>query len=330
METVYKKPTLLTTLLVGLAGAAGAFAPIATLASPALLAYLLLGGGFAQFALAAALAGAGSFLLVGTVGLQAFVRLMLITLCLYLMLRKKRSYFDTAMFTSALVTVLLYVVVSLQDYIDGTPAFYNAQLLFSEVWESTTQQMRMLLEQPGQSFYGMPALTEAQLNEFERMGRMIVAQTPTYMPMVLCFMGAATGLSNTLLCVRFCKNTKAQLRPTHPFAFWRLPKSFMQGLLVMGGGLILAAIIGISSLDAVLFAVLVVALVPLSLQGVATYWLLMGARRSASAMRTIMLVLLVLTLPFSVVMMAIVGIIEQFMHLRRRALNPPGDGDNDD
>lgn len=311
LERVEKKPGILRILLIGAAGVACLPFPILLAFVPGYFGYLLLAGGPVSFLGALFIGGAGAVLLGGTAGLWMLACLLLGGLCLYVCLKRRRSYFDTALALCALFTVLLYAAVSYQDLIAGAPAFHTMQELFRQALLLSREQVLSMLSSDMRPAFEM----------FESMAGEFIYTLPTYMPAAICVVGAIGGLTNLLWCVRACRRANVQIKPLHKLAFWSLPKSFNYGVLIMLGGVLLAYLVGVEGMQAVTAAVGVIVVLPFAVQGLCVYRFLFSLRPGRNGMLVVMVVLLVLAFPFSIYLLAGIGVLEQFAHIRRRFIN---------
>lgn len=309
MEKAVKKPGVVAALLITVAGLASGLIPPLLFVAGGLFSYLLIAGGPLLFLLSAALCAAGLYVIGGVQGLWLLAMILPTALSLYIMLRRKATYFDTALLVSGLYTIAFYLMVSLPDILSGAPPFYTQQQMFS----AFVNQMAQMVTQTS----GISADQAALLQEY---GRALTAQLPIYMPAILCATGATIGLCNLLICVRLCRKAAAPIKPMRPFHLWQLPKSFLYGMLTMGAGVLIAPALGVSAMDAVATAVYIIALLPFAVQGLSVMWFMQKVRRSSTAWFTFLIVILVLTFPWSVVSLGLVGLMEQIFHLRRRYL----------
>lgn len=318
MEKTVKKPGLLTALLVGATGIFCVLLPPVLFVAGGLYGYLLLAGGALPFVLAAAVSAAGIYLLTGVTGLWILAMLVPASICLTIMLRKKGSYFDTALFTAAIYTACIYLLLNLTDIRNGSPAFYSLQQFFTQTWSSSLSLSASMPE----------LVAPEQLALLESAGRVLAAQLPVYMPAVLCAFGGLLGLFNLLLCVRLCRRADVPIKPMHRFMLWQLPGSFTGGMITMALGVLLASLVGVSAMDAIVAAVFTLVLLPFAVQGLSVLWFILHVRGRGGIMSGLLVVILVLTFPMSVLSLAIMGAFEQLIHLRRRMLQR-GNNDQD-
>lgn len=309
MEKAAKKPGLIAALLIAVAGLACTQLPPLLFVAGGLFGYLLIAGSPLLFLLAVALCAVGAYALAGISGLWLLGLILPAALCLFVMLRRKAAYFDTALAVSALFTVAFYLMLNLPDILAGSTPFYTQQQWVSEIWSE------------GSAIWAQSSgLGADQLALMQELGRDIAAQLPVYMPAVLCAIGALMGLCNLLLCKRMCRRAAAPIKPMRVFHLWQLPQSFLYGTLTMAAGLLIAPSIGVSAMDAVTAAAFIVALLPFAVQGVSVMWFMQKVRRSSSASLVFLVVVLVLTFPLSVISLGLVGLLEQILHFRRKFL----------
>ncbi len=307
MEKAAKKPGLLAAFLIAVAGlVCTLFYPLLFIAG-GLFGYLLIAGGPMLFLLSAALCAAGAYVLGGIPGLWLLGLMLSAALCLNVMLRRKASYFNTAFTLSGLFLLALYLMFNLADILAGSPPFYTLQQGLSEFWA-----------QGATTWAQMSGLEADQLKKVLELGRYFFAQFPVYMTAFLCGAGALLGLSNLLLCVRLCRRAAAPIKPMHPFGLWQLPQSFLYGMLTMGAGVLIAPAMGVSAMDAVAAAVYMIALLPFAVQGLSVMWFMHKARQASDDAFTIVIMVLVVFL--SVLLLGVVGLLEQLFHFRRKYL----------
>lgn len=318
MEKIIKKPGIVRALLFGVIGALCApFSPLALIAG-GLFGYLLLTGGAALFALSGAVCIAGTYWLVGWAGLWVPAASILFAMLTSALLKANKSYFDTALLGAAVYTAAFYLMVSLDDILSGGVAFHSITALFEEVF---TESLASVQAMPGM-------LTQQQAALMQQATDALVAGLPVYMPAVLCIAGAFTGLVNLLICTWRCRKAGVALAPMRRFPFWRIPREFVIGVVIMAAGSFLASKLGISNMDAVTAAVAALAMTPFLVQGASVVMFVLQFQRSAGT-TVLFLLFLVFMLPMSLMLLCMVGVIEQLFHLRRRIIFR-GKGDQDE
>lgn len=310
MEQSVKKPSYIKTLLIGFVSVLSAPFPFLLAAAPGFFAYLLYTGGVQRFGIAFLASCAGSVLLFGPGGLYAQLMILAVSLLICMRMRKRGAYFDIALFSAAAITLALYLSVSMEDILTAAPAFHTIQTMFRQTWQQTIDMANAL---PG-------AFSQAQLRAFESQGSAFAALLPIYMPAALCSMGALFGLCNVLITVKLNRRAHAPMKPMSKFIFWRLPKSFAMGALVMAAGILVAALAGVSALDAAIPAVVTVVGLPLVVQGISLYAFFMRMRRLKGMFLAALILLCVFVPSSALFALAIAGLMEQLLHIRRRIL----------
>ena len=319
MEKVTKKPGLLAALLTAAAGLAGIAVWPFLLIAGGLFGYLLTAGGFVPFALSGVIFAGVAFLWQNTNGLLIVALVLPAAVCMGIMMRKKAAYFDIAFACAAICTGAFYLICSLPDLISGSPAFYTLQ----QNWDTF---IRNFVSAFSQGPYQAPP---EQLAIWEQLGRELSVELVIYMPAIICTVGAMMGLTNLLFCKRLCRLANAPIKPMRPFLLWQLPQSFLYGMLTMAAGTFIAFELNVFAIDSVIPAVYVIAAIPFAIQGLCVLWFTQHARRSGMGSLMFLLILLLFTFPLSVLSLAIVGLVEQLFHLRRRYLQR-GNGENND
>ncbi len=315
MEGTKKRPGLWQMLLIGMGFAISGFLPALQLVLPGFLAYLGVSGGW--FALGvAALAGAAAVLtLAGTSGLWLLLPVCLPGIGIAAAVRRKAAWFETALLASCLAAGALYAVTCGPDLLAGRNAFFTVQETIAQIWEVLEQQLKTL---PNELLAGIDGKMIA------RIGANLRAQAPIIMPAIICFFGACIGLFSVLICRRLALSAGAQLKPMRPFMFWRVPGSFIKGLLTMAAGIIILALLQLPALDAVLPAVIVVACVPFCVQGISLtmFFFMLRKRRRGTGLLIAGLVVLSLlgAMMYFITLFTSMGLLEQVLHIRRRML----------
>lgn len=309
-HTQKKHPPIWAALCIGLSGAISVLFPPLLFVLPGLAAYLLLAGSAVYYAGAMLISGAISYAFAGLSGLWALAFCLPMSLALILLLQKKRPYFEAALILSGIAALGLYAMLGLPDALSGTKAFATMQQAFLHMWESSTGDAA-----------AMPhMLSSEQLDLVRATGRQFAASLPVYMPMAIVALGALMGLFNTVIGAQLGFRAHADIRQMRPLSDWELPKSFTTGILFMGVGLILASLIGVSSMEAILMAVAMLAMIPFIVQGLAFFVFLLRLRgKSGNGLFIAAIVLLIFLVPLSVIFaLTLLGAFEQFAHLRRR------------
>ena len=317
MEKSIKKPGVIKALLIGAAGALSVpFFPLA-LFTGGLFGYLLLTGSIVPFVVSAAVSLSGAYWLAGIGGLWIPCASIVWAILTAELLKKGKGYFDTAFFGAALYTIAFYLMISLPDIRSGGVAFEHITRLFSDVFEQSLAS--------AQGVSGM--LTAEQANLMQEAARAITAGLPVYLPAVLCIAGGVTSLVNLLICVWRCRKADVALNPMRRFAFWRVPREFVVGVVVMAAGAFAASGFGVANMDAVTMAVTVLTSMPFVVQGASVVMFILQFSKS-SATVVMFLIFVVLMLPMSILFLGLLGMIEQLFHLRRRIiLRGKNDGD---
>lgn len=308
MGSEIKRPSILIALLIGAVGALCAWFPPLILVAPGLFAYLLLAGDVLRIFVAVALSALGAYALASVGGVVIYGGLILIALAIVLMLKKQRAYFDTALLCAAIATVIFYLATNLHDLMNGNSAFYTLQEYYRAALQAMTAS--------GGTFSSF--LPAGQMDALIANGDYIAAQLPVIMPAALCLFGAVSALSSVVLAARLSVKAHVPIRPMRRFIVWRLPKSFLWGAVVLIAGVIVLSFLDAPALDAITPAVLIVCALPFFVQGLSAYWFIMVVGQRGTANRILLIVLLIILPAPTLLVLTLFGMLEQFMHFRKR------------
>ncbi len=311
MEKRVTQPSILASLLTGILGALSFLFPPLLFVSGGFFGYILIGGGFFKAAVTLAASAGLAYFMFGASGFLVLALMLPFAICLYIMLKRKAPYFETALVLSGLYAGVLYLLINAGDLLSRNPAFYTLTQLFKTMWEEYSS---FASEIPG-------VLDANKLKAFRLFGSTLAAKLPIIMPATICALSAFMGLFNMLVCTRLLKRTNIELKNMNAFALWRLPKSFIQGLGLMALGTFLASLLRIHAMDAVVPAVLAVAIIPFSVQGLSTLRFFILLRTSRTLLQVLLIAIIVFSFPLSVLSLALVGLIEQMFKLRQRIID---------
>jgi len=299
-----KKPSPWWMLLIGALGAGCSYVPLLLLLVPGCMAWLILSRGWLALLGAMTITIAGTLAIFGTPYLVFPGIILLGALCLTILLRRKAPYFQSAMICAALYTVMFYALICLPGILGGRGAFADLQQIFSQ----TADQVRL----SGALF---PA---DQIDALLAQLTYIEIQIPIVLPGLLCAVGAVMSLVNLLICKRLCVRTGAPVKDMTLFCFWRAPKSFFIGCIVMLIGCVIGDYMQLPAMDAVWFAVQAIILVPFIVQGLAFLHFWLHLRRAPRPAFVFLYVLLVLSYPSTLTLLTFLGFLEQLLGLRKR------------
>lgn len=318
----YKKPSWLVAFLTGAGIAATNLFPVLYCVAPGLFGYLLIAGGALQSALALLLGVLGSYFLAGgPVGLVLLLPSIALGLSMSVAMKRRQPYFLIALISAAVATTFAAAAVCYPDFRAGLPPFRSIQTLVTEFAAEMVATFPM--------FEGTPyALPPAQIDAFASSMAVVARNIPVYMPAILCVLGATMGLINLLFCVKFCRKTiaGATMKPMRRFIFWRLPQRFTYGALVLALVMMVPMLFDIPSFEAVAYAAFVVVLLPFAVQGLCVIGFMMHISNMRPYMRVFMVVAFVLSLSVGVLMAAVLGILEQWLHIRQRMVRRRREG----
>ncbi len=253
-----------------------------------------------------------AYLVGGTSALLILIPLMLPVIALVICMKMKVAWFETAMIACVAVTAGMYILITGPDIIAGRDAFYSVREMFEMMSVSMSEQLSILPEAMRMGF------DEENLEEAMAI---ISAQLPIVLPSVICIIGAIGGFVNFVIAKSLCKKNSLNIRPMAVFSKWRIPRSFVFGLLTIWGGILLLSFTQFAAMDAVLPIVGVVTCVPFSIQGLSIYVFLMKRRRNLLSVWILvgaMVLFPVAFVPYAILMLVMFGIVEQVFHIRRR------------
>ena len=316
MKEKFSLKQYIVAAVIGLLGFAAPQLPFLYIIMPA--AYACVGAAYG--------AGALCFSLIISAAGAAFVSADMMSIALYLpaalalglMMYYKRPWRNAAALTAGAMFLGMYCIVCLPGVISGTGPYGPIIATAKEIGTLITNE-----------FTALGAVEQAEaVNKI--IGNYIAIVPDSLLATLLMTSMVWAGLS--LLVTRAILKKKREFRPMAPMREWRLPKGFVLGtLILLAGGFILSAM-DFAYAAAVIACAEIIALLPLSLQGVALcdfFWYL---RRKNAVGRVLAIVLLVLLLPTSVIFFSMLGFVEQISKIRLKlkiaqaekdAANPP-------
>ncbi len=139
------------------------------------------------------------------------------------------------------------------------------------------------------------------------------------------FMGLVFAGVSVVLIYRFTKKVKSvknpsetALKPMAEFHMWMLSKNFSIGIVVWACASFIIAAAGMNNSDAMLMAITIAMGTPLFVQGISFLFFLGKTGCMMVYSKWILIITLILLYPVSVFMLVIIGLIEQFTHMRKR------------
>ncbi len=310
MEIQQKKPGVLLGVVMGMAAALSAFFSLLAPLAPGFMAYLGLVGGAVPMLLSLVVAGVGLYLFAGVTGLYLFAIVAAGTLLLYALMKKQTPWFDTIVFVSFVLIAGLYAMFCLPDILAGRGAFTTVKEVFASFWSMYAEQMNAAGSLLGQDM----------AEQYDALGRMILAELPATFPFSLCALGCCFGFSDTIIARALAKKQGASLRPMVRFSLWRLPKGYLLGAAVLWLGSALCAYLGVYNADAISLCCAAAAFLPLAMQGVCTLAFLFTIRKARASMYVPLIILLLFTFPYCLMALALFGITEQLLKLRAKVM----------
>ena len=314
MENKFRRPGWWQSILIGLGCALGGLLPIIFAVAPGFLAYLGVAGCWGRLLLGAAVFAAALYGMGGLSALWALGVVVPGAVCLAFMLRRKKSYFDAALYTAGLHAAGLFCLLCLPDILAGRNAYAGIQETFRQIGEMMVQQAQAV---QGQMMGGIDAAL------LEQAGRQLAASVPFVMPAIICVFGAFAGLISLLCCKGLSRRRGADLKPMAPFCLWRVPKSAVAGMATLAAGLLVCTWLDVPAMDAVAPACIVVIGAPFLVQGLCLTDFLMRMRRSGCLTIGALVGIVLLLIPYSILSVTVLGFAEQLLQLRKRITNRP-------
>ncbi|MEL7610739.1 MAG: DUF2232 domain-containing protein [Bacillota bacterium] len=290
--------------LIGAACVIGALFPPALLVVPGILAFLAVGWGAASSAAAVvALSLAGYFLSDATGALYILALNLPAALTLAIAFARRKSYRGAMVVSATLVFVALYAIICLPGVLEGRgPAAGLLDML-------ALLRQNMITDAVAQSSAGQM---------FNEIFDMMEKTLPDLLIAGLALAGMSTAGVSLILCRVLARRAGARLRPMARLERWRLGRGFTAGALILLLGALAIVLLKFSYAASVMYVIQMVVMLPLALQGVALLDYFAQRSRNRALTRTLYVFAIVLFLPFSVLLAAGVGALEQVFQIRRR------------
>ena len=320
MEKTIHRPGWWQPFVIGVAGALCVYIPLLVGVVPGFLAYLGAAGSLLQLLVASLVSAGLLYLLASTNGLWLLLPLLLPAYAAAAALRKKSTHFNGLLLTSAAAASAIYGLLCFPSLLAGYPAFYGVEQAmgrFFELFETMPEMGTM----PNME----AMLSMASLGNMEDLRRMLTAQIQVIVPCLACLAGGVMGFVTYLLPYPLTKKQPDRpLRPMVRFRMWRVPKSAAWGIVTLLAATLIAALGDfVPNMDAVIPAVMVIALLPFAVQGLSLIVFLSTLPRPGCFQLWLVLPLLILTFPTCLLTVCLLGLIEQFMKIRLRYIGPP-------
>ncbi len=312
-----RRPPVWALLLIFAAIAVSGYVPITVAVLPGLIAYLFAAGKPWQMALPLILGAIGLVLLNGWETAAYLAGMLLPTaVVLGVWLRHgKGAYMDMAMAAAALISLGIYAYVCLPSLIATGNAFYAVQQVFYGTRDAAAEM--------GANALG---LTDAQLALMNGSLEEAARAVPNILTAVICTAGSLCGLFSFLVAQKLCFKAGLPLRRMTKFTLWRLNPGSIIGFAILVAGCIVLALIGVEWITAVWITVLAVILIPLLIQGLSTVLFFLSSNRMNPFLYVLFFLLVLFFLPYTLIILAFLGIFEQAFRLRSRFTGTNGPG----
>lgn len=296
-----KPNQLLLSGLIGLCGIAGLYVSPLLYLLPALMAFTLCFPAGCTL-LALAIATAGTALLSGAEWMYGLAYFLPATAVLVLCVRKKLSYRGAVMGASACFAIARYMDICLPSLLAGKDAF----ALMREVMTQITASVVSMAEATG---HPIPAQTAALVVDF----------TPQFTVLMVLLPALLFGFADVLLARFLCLRGGMELRPMAKMRHWQLSTDDLIGAGILTAGAIAVRVMALRYAGAIIWAIELILLAEFALNGLCyTVFTNQVIRRRSTTGCVVQYLLYALFLPYSLFMLAILGLAECLLKLRRR------------
>ena len=160
------------------------------------------------------------------------------------------------------------------------------------------------------------ALGSAYTQESRQMMQTIIGSVPDMLMMFTLAAAILLGFETFMFGRLFYRVFKASPRRMAELGRWRLPKSILIGTLITAAVCAAAFILKLSIAPALSYAMGLVFAVMYSVQGMAYITFILTRMRAGTGVRVVTWVLAMLFIPYSMIMLALLGIVEQITKKR--------------
>lgn len=230
------------------------------------------------------------------------------------MQKKRLGGFYTAVAAAAAGIACLYAMVCLPGILDGSGAFFSAQ--------AEVERLSAALLQLADPMRGVEAYSN-MLAYYDE----IVAALPQMVPVMttgaLCSLGALGGLLSTALFFAMTRRKRKALglRTPKPFRRWSIPKQLTGGIVLLYAMALLMQLFDYVNAAAVTQTVNAILGFPLLVQGLSMVAFMLSMRKYPSkSLNAVIFTAIALLFPLAQSLLTMLGILEQMMRLRERAL----------
>lgn len=227
---------------------------------------------------------------------------------------RRKGGFLTAAAAAVVGIIVLYVIVCLPGILDGTGAFSLAQGVADEL----ASLMRAQLEP-----FRLVAELKDTLALYDEALNVLVLSVPLNTTATLCSLGSLGGLLS-LVCFYALTRRRREalgLPAPKPFRRWSIPKNYTLGIALLYGMALLMQLFEYTNADAVYNTVNALVGFPLTVQGLSLIAFLLARRKYPSkSLNAVLFVAIALLFPIAQSMLLMIGLFEQFLHVRERDL----------
>lgn len=227
-----------------------------------------------------------------------------------ILLRRQRSYMEYLLYAAGLMLISMLATMGGYTLIAGESIF-TAFVAFAEKYINNNQQFFVQLL----DMYQQTGIIEGDTPTGDFIA-LIVGQLKdmvSLVPVVLLTISAMIGSLNLMIPYRLAVRKGVEMPLIPPFSRWRLPRGTFLGFLVLGVVSYLLTFINGPMGQTVFYTVSSLFLFVYSMQGLSVVVFLMDRSRMSGVLKVILCLLL---LVFLNTVLFIVGVFEQFLHIR--------------
>ena len=224
------------------------------------------------------------------------------------MQKKHLGGFYTAAAAAAAGIACLYAMVCLPGILDGSGAFFSAQ--------TYAERLSAALLQLADPMRGVEAY-------YDELAAALPQLVPVMTTGVLCSLGALGGLLSAVLFFALTRRKRKALglRVPKPFRLWSIPKQLTGGIVLLYAMALLMQLFGYVNAAAVTQTVNAILGFPLLVQGLSMIAFMLSMRKYPSKLLNVVIFsAIALLFQFAQSLLTMLGILEQMMRIRERAL----------
>lgn len=230
------------------------------------------------------------------------------------MQKKHLGGFYTAAAAAAAGIACLYAMACLPGILDGSGAFFSAQ--------TYAERLSAALLQLADPMRGVEAYS-GFLAYYDELAAALPQMVPVMTTGVLCSLGALGGLLSTVLFFALTRRKRKALglRAPKPFRLWSIPKQLTGGIVLLYAMALLMQLFGYVNAAAVTQTVNAILGFPLLVQGLSMIAFMLSMRKYPSkSLNVVIFSAIALLFQFAQSLLTMLGILEQMMRIRERAL----------